>query len=157
MAWNAVRALLDAGADVNAATSADGTGTAGRTALMWAASRGSVDGVNLLLNSGARLDTRDANGATVLHDAAWLEHNGDVVRRLVAAGANPDQPALHGITPLMQAAQVADTATVRALLDAGANPNLRDAYGQTALDRARTRGADDVVAALIAAGARDNG
>lgn len=67
--------LLDAGANVNAATiawHADGAGAldndegavAGRTALMYAAASGSAELVQLLVSRGANIGARDASGNT---------------------------------------------------------------------------------------------
>jgi ankyrin repeat protein len=53
-----VRALLDAGADVNAVT------TTGATALMWAT--GQTPNVRLLLEHGADLNAKAKSGATAL-------------------------------------------------------------------------------------------
>lgn len=77
------QALLDAGANVNAATiawHADGAGAvdnedgavAGRTALMYAAANGSVELVQLLVSRGANAGARDAKGDTA---CSYLKQN----------------------------------------------------------------------------------
>jgi ankyrin repeat protein len=147
-AWNAARALVDSGADVNAATLADGTVSAGRTALMWAAGRASLEGVRLLLESGARIDAQDAQRMTAIHTAALEECNGDVVQHLAFAGADLNRAAHGGLTPLMCAAMAGDETTVRALLDRGAQLEVRDTAGRTALDLAKIRGHEKIIAEL---------
>jgi uncharacterized protein len=52
---------------------------------------------------------------------------GDVaeIRRLVAAGANVNEPAAHGITPLVSAARAGAVNAIPVLIGLGADPNLR--------------------------------
>src|SRR5213083_3814880 len=79
----AVRALLQQGASVNAAD-ADGT-----TALHWASYRDDVESADLLIRAGARVNAANDLGVTPLWTAS---QNGSeaMVRRLLAAGANPN-------------------------------------------------------------------
>jgi len=70
-----LRALLDAGANVNA------TDGYGQTALLWAAVRGAVDCVDLLLSRGADRTLRTGAGKTA-EDHASLLKNEAVVERL---------------------------------------------------------------------------
>lgn len=61
---------------------------------IWAAVRsGTVQDVEhaltLLKRSNVNIDARNVYGSTVLHIAAWRNHI-PIVRRLLAAGANPD-------------------------------------------------------------------
>jgi ankyrin repeat protein len=76
----AMRLLLDAHAEVNAAN------TAGSTALMWAVH--DTQKVRLLLERGAGVGTKTSNGVTALL-VAVRESNVDAVRALLAAGADP--------------------------------------------------------------------
>jgi hypothetical protein len=62
-------------------------------------------------------------------DRAQLE----VVKRLLAAGADPDITDGEGQSALHQMVQVGHCVTARALLEAGADPNLRDESGKAAL------------------------
>ncbi|MDB5431038.1 MAG: Pfs, and Ankyrin domain protein [Caulobacter sp.] len=71
----------------------------------------------------------------------------EVIRLLIAAGADPNQHDLSGRTPLFDA-QTAQA--VRALLAGGADLEARDADGNTPLLRPRT---DEAAVAMIAAGA----
>ncbi|KAH8903555.1 ankyrin [Coniochaeta sp. PMI_546] len=83
--------LLRRGADPDAR---DGFG---RTALHWAMSGGNVNVVHLLLRAGTPVDVLDDDGATPLavlvsrlESGASRAGHPDVVRMLLAAGANPD-------------------------------------------------------------------
>jgi hypothetical protein len=101
-------------------------------------------------------------GDTALHFAAagW---RADLVRALVAAGAEPNAANRLGATPLHYAASgqpgasrwdpAAQVRTIAALVEAGADPNARTKNGTTPLHRAiRTRCAG-AVRELLARGA----
>jgi ankyrin repeat protein len=102
-----MRALLDAGADVNLRTKV------GKTPLMFAASRlggfrgtpnrgteqGALAAVTLCLERGAALEATDQNGQTALHlSVAQAEES--VIRLLVDKGANLQAKDKQGRTPL---------------------------------------------------------
>mmetsp|Transcript_37040 Transcript_37040/g.47864 ORF Transcript_37040/g.47864 Transcript_37040/m.47864 type:complete len:479 (+) Transcript_37040:100-1536(+) len=65
--------LIGCGADV-LAYSKDSKGDIGRTALHWAAAKGKVEAVGLLLRSGADVNCIDASGWTPLHCALMHGH-----------------------------------------------------------------------------------
>ncbi|XP_043203719.1 acyl-CoA-binding domain-containing protein 6-like [Amphibalanus amphitrite] len=88
--------------------SADGEGL---RLLHWAADRGHVDIVRLLLTRGATVDCRDADGQTPLHYAASCGHT-EVARVLLEAGADPKVTDTDGVTPAEGA-----EGEVRSLLD----------------------------------------
>ena len=127
---HAVRALIEQGADVNAA---EGDGM---TALHWAAERGEAEVVDVLIAAGAAVDVRTRIGAyTPLHLASRGGH-GAVVRSLLAAGSDAGATTTNsGVTPLhLAAAAVGAPDALVALLDDGADPNAREASaGQTPL------------------------
>jgi len=78
------KALLDAGADVNATFLADG-----ETALMVASRSGSVETVKLLLDSGAKVNAKETlRGTTALIWAAEQGHD-KIVSLLLSRGADP--------------------------------------------------------------------
>ena len=87
----AVRVLLAAGADPNAVTIPNvETGafmrdcrTKGETPLHRAAVFGTVSTIQLLLDAGARRETRDANGDTPLTWASWVRRPASVLRLLL--------------------------------------------------------------------------
>jgi uncharacterized protein len=143
---DAVRALVQKGANVNAAE-ADGT-----TALHWAAHRDDLATVDVLIRAGARVNAANDLGATPLW-AASLNGNPAIVRRLLQAGANPNTALLLGETPLMIASRSGRAEVVELLAAKGANVNARATRGQTALMWAVSQRHPDVVKVLLAHGA----
>jgi ankyrin repeat protein len=83
--------LLDRGVDPTA-----GNGT-GLDALHWAANRGQLEAVRLLLARGASIGTRSMYGGTALGTAVWAavhEPRVDqlaIIQALLDAGARPDE------------------------------------------------------------------
>ncbi len=140
---DALRALLEQGASVNAAE-ADGT-----TALHWASYRDDVESADLLIRAGARVNATNDLGATPLWTAS---QNGSaaMVRRLLEAGADPNRALLLGETPVMVAARSGNPDVVEQLLAKGADVNARAARGQTALMWAVAQQHAEVVKVLLA-------
>ena len=144
----AIRALLlQANVDVNA-PEPDGS-----TALHWAAHRGDLTAVDLLLRAGARAAVANRYGVTPLSLAA-ANGNPAVIARLLESGANPNTTVAGGETVLMTAARAGRLEAVRGLVDAGADVNAREVTrGQTALMWAAAEGHTDVIRLLIDRGA----
>lgn len=145
----AVQALLESGADVNAAQGD------GMTALHWAADRGDRNLAEVLLAAGANAAAMTRIGSyTPLHLAAKNRH-GQVVATLLSHGADPNaRTSAGGATPLHFAAGAGDTVGIRALLDHGADIDAReDSWEQTPLIFAASAGRVDAVNALLARGA----
>lgn len=148
----AVHALLEQGADVNAAQGD------GMTALHWAADHGDAAMTDVLLNAGANVDAITRLGAfTPLHLAAEGGHAAVIVS-LLRAGADPHaRTTPGGTTPLHLAAQAGTAAAVTALLDGGADLNAREhSWGQTPLMFAADHNRVEAVEALLARGADPN-
>ncbi len=145
---DAVRALLDKKADVNA-PQADGT-----TALHWAARWDDSDMASLLIRAGAKVQAANGDGATPLFLAT---ENGSaaMIETLLKAGADVNAPVLaHGETALMMAARSGHVDAVRVLLDHGAQVNTQDTLrGTTALMWATEQGHAAVVQLLTEHGA----
>jgi ankyrin repeat protein len=143
---DALRALLQKGADVNAA---EGDGA---TALHWASYRDDVESVSVLIRAGAKVNAANDLGVTPLWTAS---ENGSeaMVRRLLEAGANPNAALLAGETPVMVASRSGYPAVVEQLIAKGANVNARGARKQTALMWAVSQKHPDVVKVLLAHGA----
>ncbi|KAG2495182.1 hypothetical protein HYH03_006788 [Edaphochlamys debaryana] len=139
-----VRALLRAGADANAQTTAF-VGQGGRTPLHFAAAEGRLEALRALLAGGASHEAADWFGRTPLVAAAVF---GDVeaVQALLSAGASVHAADKDQRTPLHYAARKGHWAVARALLQAGADPLARDKNGRTPLDAAP---AGSTVAELI--------
>ncbi|XP_049769430.1 ankyrin repeat, PH and SEC7 domain containing protein secG-like [Schistocerca cancellata] len=94
----AVRCLLDAGAEVNDRDSDQ------NTPLHLAAYSGDVALVQILLESSADPNARDKWGRTPLHDAVWRGHI-EAATMLLDAGADGDVMDDDGFTPLDKARQ----------------------------------------------------
>ncbi len=75
------------------------------------------------------------------------------VRRLVAGGANVNQPAADGSTALLWAVYNADADLVRSLIAAGAKVDAANRYGVTPLLQAARTGDMPIMEALLKAGA----
>jgi uncharacterized protein len=142
----ALRALLEKGADVNAAE-ADGT-----TALHWASHRDDVESAGLLIRAGANVNAANDLGATPLWTAS-LNGSAAMVQTLLQAGANPNAALLLGETPVMVASRSGNADVVEQLLAKGANVNAHAARGQTALMWAASQRHPEVVKVLLAHGA----
>ncbi len=99
------------------------------------------------------VDARGEQGDTLLH---WVtfEGNEDMVRRLIAAGANPNARVEKGSTPLHLAAYRGHTSIAAMLIAHGALVNVKTDAGITPLDWAQRNGHDDMISLLLANGAK---
>ena len=138
-----VKVLLAAGANPNAAMDE------GWTALMNAAQEGYPKIAKALLDAGANpnaaidnglpallanalfADQASSNGQTALMGAAG-KGNSEVVKVLLAAGANPNAAMDDGWTALMFASQEEKSEVAKILLECGANPDIKNEHGANA-------------------------
>ena len=90
-----------------------------------------------------------------LHRAAREGHT-DVIRTLIAAGADPNVRNIDNTIPLHCAAEGGHAKAVVTLLESGADPNARNSDEAAPLHYAAEGGHADVIGALIAAGADPN-
>ena len=141
-----VRALLEAGADADAAQ------LDGSSALLWATHRDHVEIVRLLIEAGADASAANDLGASPLWAAS---ENGStaMVRMLLNAGADPNRELLSGETAVMVAARAGSAEVVRQLAAAGADLDRQGSRGQTALMWAAAQRHPEVVQALLDGGA----
>jgi uncharacterized protein len=145
----AVKALLQRGADVNAAQGD------GMTALHWAATHGDAELARMLLYAGARSEATTRNGSyTPLHLSARSGHAA-AAKALLEGGANVNATTTSGgATPLHLAAANGSEALAAVLLDHGAQVDAREgAWAQTPLMWAAAYDRVAVVTLLIRRGA----
>ncbi|HYK58525.1 MAG TPA: ankyrin repeat domain-containing protein [Bryobacteraceae bacterium] len=169
----AVKALLVAGADAKASEPEHN-----ETALMWAAAESHPDVVAMLIEFGADVRARSRSypqtvvgeqtqragreelnytvmkgGSTPLLFAA--RSDAESAKRLLAAGADPNDSLSDGTSALVLAAHSGQRDVALALLDKGANPNNLGS-GYSALHAAVLRSDLNLVKTLLAHGADPN-
>jgi ankyrin repeat protein len=126
------------GSDINAQ---DETGW---TAIMLAAVQCQLTTVQQLLDWHARTNIKDKNGDDALmgaasafcYQASGREAQAQIIKLLIANGADPNLHDDNGLTPLMALTTYGNMEAARVLLDAGAQANAKDNEGMTALDHA---------------------
>lgn len=108
-----IRLLLQSGADPNLKNDALAT------ALMWAVDDAEKTG--LLVEHGADVNARSAEGITPLIVAAGWFGSSPVLKLLLDHGANPSAASPLGITALAEASVFGDARAMKLLLDRGAD------------------------------------
>ncbi|XP_031565740.1 uncharacterized protein LOC116300910 [Actinia tenebrosa] len=148
---NVVRALIDAGADVNITDE-------GKTALFYAVQQNNNESVvRALIDAGADVNITDNERRTALFYAVQRSNNESVVRALIDAGADVNKTGDFGQTALFFAVKkINNESVVRALIDAGADVNFLDGGKQNALFNAVQQDDAQVVRVLIDAGIKIN-
>jgi ankyrin repeat protein len=129
-----VQLLIDKGADVNAKTTAqiitamrfggNFSGTAeiysvGTRALVFAATHGHAEVVQLLLAKGANVNAKDETGYTALINASAYGHK-EVVQLMLGKGVDVNAKANNGTSALSIASQHGDNEIKELLIKAGA-------------------------------------
>jgi ankyrin repeat protein len=136
--------LLDSGADP------ESTFPGSEERVFDAAVRdGATGAVRTLLAAGAKI------GDNLW--AALLTGQDDLIRLILAAGANPRQPGPDGQDPLDYCLTNERYAAARVLLDGGANPNARYDERETWLSKSVREGNSGVALALVEKGATVRG
>jgi len=149
----AVRLLLDKGADINKRWGGYRFGFWNPTPLMLAAREGRTNTVKLLLDRGAQVNlSSDLGGWKALTLAAGAGHN-EIVKALLDKGASVNETNGNGLTPLIFAAGSGQREAVKILLARGADVNAKNLDGVTALSNAAHNGCNDIVKVLADSGA----
>ena len=123
--------------------------------LVEAAKKADSDAVRTVLQRAGDINAAEADGATALHWAAYLD-DVETVTLLLEAGANPNAVTRYGVRPLLLAGTNGNLAVIDMLLRAGANPDARIGTGETALMTAARGGRLGAVNVLLAHGADVN-
>jgi ankyrin repeat protein len=123
--------------------------------LINAVRHGDVAALRVLLNQRVDPRTRQKDGSTALHWAAYRDdlESADL---LIRAGADVNAANDLGATPLWPAVQNGNAALVRQLLDAGADPNAALTKGETIVMTAARSGNANVVQQLLEKGGNPN-
>jgi ankyrin repeat protein len=149
---DAVRALVDAGADV------DLRDNRLDNVFLYAGAEGLLDILRIANEAGADPALPNRFGGIALIPASERGHV-EVVRYLLAeSDVDVDHVNRLGWTALLEAIILSDGGPahqeiVRLLLEAGADPDLADREGVTPLAHAHSRGYDAIAALLVAEGA----
>lgn len=138
--WRLAKFLLERGAKPEP--------QGGQPVLLAAAATEEDDpvGVQLLLKHKAKIDSRDSQARSALHEAALAGH-AEIIAALLAAGADVHARDDLGRTPLLDAARGGHAAALDALAAAGALATVVDGEGRNALMLACT--GDAVPAVLV--------
>lgn len=111
-----IQQMIENGADVNYISPSEEN----RTALYWASRRGYKGLVQLLLDNGAEVNTKNDFGSTPLHGACLHSEEDDAVfisKLLINSGANVNAKNNSGETPLSLAFTVHDFGELSAYLE----------------------------------------
>ena len=154
---DAVKRIIDAGADLEARNAAGETALIVATGADWR-----ISNIETLISAGADANAADNEGYTALmrlcgRARGWSSENYvKNIRALVDAGADVNARNAEGRAALMIAANEYDgeTEIFEILVGAGADVNARDNLGRTALGFARKNSKFDIERFLVSAGAR---
>ena len=123
--------------------------------LVEAVKRADTHAVRTLLQQTVDVNATEADGATALHWAAYVD-DVETADLLLRAGANVNAVTRYSVTPLSLACTNGNPAIIEMLLNAEADPNARIGDGETALMTAARTGSVDAVKVLLAHGADVN-
>ncbi|KAI8632076.1 hypothetical protein F5Y19DRAFT_472961 [Xylariaceae sp. FL1651] len=120
--------------------------------LFAALANGHKETVQLLLDRGADIESKDRFGQTPL---SWAAEKGqkETVQLLLDRGADIESKDKVGRTPLSRAAERGQKQTMQLLLDRGADIESKDRFGQTPLSWAVKNGQKEIVQLLLDRGA----
>ena len=124
-----------------------------QSALLNAVRASSLACVKLLLKAGAKTAQKDRLQFGVLHYTVICCNSGELVRYLIAAGAEVNERDCYGATPLFRTTDSDYVSAARALLDNGASLQAFDIEGDSILHQAFSLRAKKVLRLLLKRGA----
>ena len=122
-----------------------------KQALISAVRTGDTETVIDLLDRGVSIDTKDDEGNSLLHFAAWGGHV-TTMRLLIRRGCDVDLVNVRGLTPQHWAAAMGQTKAVRELIRLGAIKSVVAGNFGTPLHQAALNGHVETVEAMLAEG-----
>ena len=151
-----MRWLLDRGADPNARTS-----NGGWTPMYYATCVMHLEGLQVLLESKADINSQDDEGRTPLFYFLYINrtHSSleamkvDTVRRLLEHGADPNIPNNNHTSPLHQESSLGRLEVTQLLLSHGAKVDAKDGEGRTPFELAASNGHHEITKLLLEHGA----
>lgn len=122
------------------------------TPLMFAAERGDIEAISVLLENGADLFKTSESGEQAIDKASTI----DCVKALVAHGADINRVDGSGMFLLLKAVETRNLQLLKGLIDLGADVNNKSIIGKTALHQATNYEELEAMQMLITAGADPN-
>lgn len=105
----------------------------GQTPLYWAARRGDVQAVSLLLGAGADSNSKNNRGTSIL-TAAIMSSNTECIWKILESGCNVNCQQKDGYTPLHHCCRYdVHISIIKVLLNRGADRNAKTVLGHTPL------------------------
>ena len=125
----------------------------GKSPLLWALQGPNITCAELLLQHGANATILTSGGYGALYYAAWYHDNANIVKNLLAAGADVNALDSCEQSAMSTAAARGHPKSLDALLDGGAEINLLDAEGDSALMHTLLLCLNEATALLLRRGA----
>lgn len=145
---------FDAGSRTSPPPDVRQSSTTGQTSLHRAVCSENESMVRILLDRGADISRKDANGNTALHLAAANKYGSEaLVKLLLDESADSNAQDHLGQTALFAAVQNGNEEAVKLLLDSSVDINSKDSMGNVALHYAVEDGAESMVLLLLSHGA----
>ena len=116
--------------------------------LLQAAQRADKEAVLTLLQQGADINVRDAQGRTPVMIATY-QHNTDMVQTLLQAGADVNIRDNNKANPLLHSAAMGWLDILQLAIDAHADTTLTNRFGGISIIPASERGHVEIVRALL--------
>ena len=130
------------------------TGTS--TPLHDVAAFGTVAEAQALLDEGADVDARDADGRTPLYQAASFNQEPGMIHLLIDSGADVEARDIRGDKPVHRAIEYGPVPVAEALLEGGADIEAEDGRGSTPLERSLSNDTLEMARLLLSRGADPN-